>query len=272
MIDNIFDAVLSCLLLGIPKTTVHYMVKDLESTAYHMHIGSSFTDAECDNRKSTCMDLKRYFNSNPDLVNNIVFCGEATFYVSGYVAKHNCKILGLEKPTSFSPAAIKTEKVIVWCGLARNGVFGPLFFREPMSDDNYLSLLQDCFIPSLNKEQLDTIVFQHDDAPIHDNIHAKLLLDRIFSKRWIGVNGPMRWPSKSPDLSPCDFFLWGYIKTTLAAKEYNSLSQLEKCIDEICKNIAAKRLRKVFDAFTNRINQCIEIDGKAIPQLSARQR
>ena len=24
----------------------------------------------------------------------------------------------------------------------------------------------------------------------------------------------MRWPPRSPDLRPCDFFLWGFVKVT----------------------------------------------------------
>ena len=247
------------------------MVKDLASTSYNMHIAPSFTKEESDHRKSACIDLLQHIKS-PNFVNNIVFCSEATFFVSGYVNKHNCQIWGLDKPSSFSPAAIKTEKVTVWCGLARNGVYGPLFFRESLTDEHYVSLLQECFVPSLNKEQLETMVFQHDDAPIHASIHAKLLLDKIFCQRWIGTQGPIRWPEKSPDLSPCDFFLWGYIKTTLATKEYNSLQELEGCIDDICKNISAKRLQKVFETFTTRISQCIQIKGGAIPHLNPRQR
>jgi len=25
----------------------------------------------------------------------------------------------------------------------------------------------------------------------------------------------MRWPPRSPDLTPCDFFLWGFVKDTV---------------------------------------------------------
>ena len=35
--------------------------------------------------------------------------------------------------------------------------------------------------------------------------------------RWIGRSGRdnrvlMLWPPRSPDLTPCDFFLWGFMK------------------------------------------------------------
>jgi len=33
-----------------------------------------------------------------------------------------------------------------------------------------------------------------------------------FKNRWIGRDGPTPWPPRSPDITPLDFFLWGYVK------------------------------------------------------------
>ncbi|GBO06753.1 hypothetical protein AVEN_202694-1 [Araneus ventricosus] len=38
------------------------------------------------------------------------------------------------------------------------------------------------------------------------------LLKEIFPKRLISLRGNISWPARSPDLSPCDYFLWGYLK------------------------------------------------------------
>jgi len=37
-------------------------------------------------------------------------------------------------------------------------------------------------------------------------------LDATFPNRWIGRDGPTPWPPRSPDITPLDFFLWGYVK------------------------------------------------------------
>ncbi|KAJ4439475.1 hypothetical protein ANN_07599 [Periplaneta americana] len=39
--------------------------------------------------------------------------------------------------------------------------------------------------------------------------HVRALLDDTFPDRWIGRGGPTPWPSRSPDMTPLDFFLWG---------------------------------------------------------------
>jgi len=58
--------------------------------------------------------------------------------------------------------------------------------------------------------------FQQDGAPAHNAIIAiRRHLDQIFPNRWIGTFGVILWPARSPDLTPLDLFLWGYLKTGL---------------------------------------------------------
>ena len=42
--------------------------------------------------------------------------------------------------------------------------------------------------------------------------HSLGLLREMFPGRLISLRGDVGWPALSPDLSPCDFFLWGYLK------------------------------------------------------------
>jgi hypothetical protein len=59
---------------------------------------------------------------------------------------------------------------------------------------------------------LNRIVFHQDGATPHNaRIHVAFLNDN-FGARWMGTYGPIRWPARSPDLNPLDFFLWGYIR------------------------------------------------------------
>jgi hypothetical protein len=38
------------------------------------------------------------------------------------------------------------------------------------------------------------------------------VLGEIFPGRLVSLRGDVGWPAWSPDLSICDFFLWGYLK------------------------------------------------------------
>lgn len=59
------------------------------------------------------------------------------------------------------------------------------------------------------------IVFQQDGAPPHFALRVRERLNEKFPGQWIGRGGPILWPPRSPDLSPLDFFLWGYVKDTV---------------------------------------------------------
>jgi len=56
------------------------------------------------------------------------------------------------------------------------------------------------------------IIFQQDGAPPHWGSHVRRFLAATFPNRWIGKDGPTPWPPRSPDITPLDFFLWGYVK------------------------------------------------------------
>ena len=56
------------------------------------------------------------------------------------------------------------------------------------------------------------IVFQQEGAPPHWATVVRDYLDDTFDGNWCGRNGPIMWPPNSPDLTPPDFFLWGFVK------------------------------------------------------------
>ena len=47
---------------------------------------------------------------------------------------------------------------------------------------------------------------------VNCNIFNIWLLDATFPNGWIWRDGPILWQPPSPDITPLDFFLWGYVK------------------------------------------------------------
>ena len=95
---------------------------------------------------------------------------------------------------------------------SRDRVIGPFFFHETtINADVYLVLLTEYVAPQLIDSQT-TIIFQQDGAPPHWGLRVRQFLDETFSDLWIGRDGPIPWPPRSPDITPLDFLLWGYVK------------------------------------------------------------
>ena len=48
--------------------------------------------------------------------------------------------------------------------------------------------------------------------------------------RIIGLGHDVEWPPRSPDLTPCDFFLWGYVKDKVFATPPQNINELRQRI------------------------------------------
>jgi len=79
-------------------------------------------------------------------------------------------------------------------------------------------MLENWLMPQLNEDSNDYF-FQQDSSLTHYK-DVRGYLNRNLPQRWIGRAGKeddalMRWPPWSPDLTPCDFFFWGFLKDTV---------------------------------------------------------
>ncbi|CAF3965972.1 unnamed protein product [Rotaria sordida] len=103
-------------------------------------------------------------------------------------------------------------------------------------------------IVELNEDDFDrrSEFCEHDGAGPHYAIIIREWLDEHFPDRWIGRRGPYDWPARSPDLSPCDFFLWGYLKDTVFKKPLITIQELKQRIEEACEQIPEEMCRKHF--------------------------
>lgn len=141
-----------------------------------------------------------------EFLNRIMFSDEATFHVSGKVNRHNVRIWGSENPRVLHEEVRDSPKVNVWCGMMNNIIIGPFFFGEStITSSVYLDMLQQFVEPQVEELQ-PSIIFQQDGAPPHWGLMVRDYLNSKYPNRWIGRDGPMRWPPRSPDLTPLDFF------------------------------------------------------------------
>ena len=65
--------------------------------------------------------------------------------------------------------------------------------------------------PQLEKYQ-PQVIFQQDGASPHWGLEVRQFLNDTFPDGWIGRDGSIPGPPRSPDTTPLDFFLWGYVK------------------------------------------------------------
>jgi hypothetical protein len=62
-------------------------------------------------------------------------------------------------------------------------------------------------------------------APPHFHNEVRSYLDEGLHNRWIGRGDPMEWPPRSPNLTPMDFFLWGFVKDNAYAPTVDNITR-----------------------------------------------
>nr|GBN04803.1 hypothetical protein AVEN_49300-1 [Araneus ventricosus] len=118
------------------------------------------------------------------MADRLIFSDELTFHISGKVNRYNVEY----------------------------GARRSLPLERSVTSNVYLDMLEVWLMPQLDSDSTDYI-FQQDGAPPHWSTEVRTFLYQHLPKRWIDRSGDAddvfcSWPPRSPDLTPCDFFLW----------------------------------------------------------------
>ncbi|XP_023724523.1 codanin-1 isoform X3 [Cryptotermes secundus] len=90
---------------------------------------------------------------------------------------------------------------------------------------------------------------------------AMRVLWERFPRRLISLRGDLQWPARSPDIAPCDCFLWGYLKSLVYTDRPRTLAQLKENIRQAIANLPIAMLERVDRHFRIQANQCIANGG-----------
>jgi hypothetical protein len=175
----------------------------------------------------------------------ILFSDEATFHTHGVVNHHNCRIWGSENPHALMEHVRDSPNVNVWCGIMSDRTVGPFFFHKiTITSAVYLDMLENFVFPQI--AEVDGLIFQQDGTPPHFGAIVRTALDERFPGRWIGREGPINWPQRSPDLTPMDLFFWGYIKDIVYRERVESLPDLRRRITAAIAAVPVDVLSRVW--------------------------
>ncbi|GFT83772.1 putative transposable element [Trichonephila clavipes] len=198
---------------------------------------------------------------------------EAHFWLNGYVNKQNCRIWSEANPQVYVETPLHPEKLTVWYALWAGGIIGPYFFKNDeghnvtVNGDRYRAMITNFFIPELNNHDVQELWFQQDGATCHTASATIDLLKDTLGDRLISRFGPVNWPPRSCDLTPLDYFLWGYVKSLVYADKPQTLDHLEDNIRRVIADIRPQTLEKVIENWTSRLDYIRARRGSPIPEI-----
>ena len=117
-----------------------------------------------------------------------------------------------------------------------------------------LKKLKSYYIKRRPKTGFKNIRLLHDNAPAHK---SKIVTEFLRSER-VTV---LPHPPYSPDLAPCDFFLFPRVKKHLAGKRYTSRESVGSAVYQCMKGIPTEDYENAFKRWIHRLKLCVSNNG-----------
>ncbi|KAJ4431341.1 hypothetical protein ANN_19938 [Periplaneta americana] len=86
-------------------------------------------------------------------------------------------------------------------------------------------------------------------------------VDEVLPGRWIGRTGLIRWPPRSPDLTPLDFYFLGFTKDHAYATKPRTIPELVERTEHTIQMVTPDMLTRVHKELIRRLHLCIQQNG-----------
>lgn len=255
----------------ISKMSVHKILKLIKFHPYKVHLVHELNEDDPDHRIEFCELMMNRIDRDPNFLYNIVFSDECIFTLKGEVNRHNCRYWSDTNPLWVTDDHTQyPQKVNVWAGILNDTLVGPFFIDGNLTATKYEDMLQNQIVPKIREiasDNFDDTWYQQDGAAPHYGRDVRAFLDAQFPHRWIGRRGEIEWPARSPDLTPLDYFLWGYLKSKVYQIKPRDLDELRNRILQETALVDRNMIRRAVSNFYERIAHCQAVDGTQFEHL-----
>lgn len=237
----------------------------LKNNLYHPYkplYNQFLCDGDSDRRLQFCQEMLAKFDADPSFLRKLAFSDECVFSLCGNVNKHNGHYWATQNPMFRIGNPGKTPTLTI-------GPMGLhlLQWTPPFRNTRYNNELR--VVLWTSERESDSIFHQRYQkkhacstgrctAALYSR-ETRRILNTDLSERWIGRRGHVKWPARSPDLTPVDFRFWSHLRQRVypLGFKYANTSALEQTIIREMHNIPLETYRKSMKDFRDRITKCL---------------
>ena len=277
--------------LGISKSSLQKLLKGLRLHPYKLVPVHILGERHKTGRLQFCRWMIENLRSNRNFFRQIITSDECIFATSGIFNRQNCRRYAIKGKGQRIAVPVREQgspSVMTWCGIVNDQIIGPYFFDENVTGQSYLNLLKNQMMPEIKNTVPQhrtgsykrwfvrkNLIFQQDGAGPHFSLKVRKWLNENWDGKWIGRHHERDkaryfWPSKSPDLAPPDFFLWGFLKGYVydpRKPKITNIDELKHRITVGCQKITKAMLRNVRRHWKMRLEMCIKAKGDVFENL-----
>jgi len=94
----------------------------------------------------------------------------------------------------------------------------------------------------------------HDNAPVH----RAVAVQEFFARKQACV---LNHPPYSPDLSPCDYFLFPKLKLPLKGHLFENVQDIQGTVTSSLRAIPQEDVQRLFQSLLDHATRCIDAEG-----------
>lgn len=246
-------------------STVRRILEEEKLHAFHYTRVQHLRPEDFPQRKIFCENFLRRAAQDPRFPSRVIFSDESLFTREGVFNSHNMHLWSDENPRVTRIRNFQVRwKMNVWAGIMGTEILGPVILPDILTGATYKEFLRENlpeFLEEVPLSERNHIVFQQDGAGPHNARIVTAYLNEQFPERWMGRYGPIRWPARSPDLNPLDFFLWGYCKEIVYKTLPEDLEDLETRLRYAVWSVEEDVMENVQQNLLRRMRACVRMDG-----------
>ncbi|GFX69366.1 mariner Mos1 transposase [Trichonephila clavipes] len=209
------------------------------------------------NRKNVCTDILDVIKNDPNLLEKVITCDESWFFT--YDPETKRQSMHWKTPTSprakkarMSKSKFKAVMIVFY------DIYGIVYLHwvpegQSINQHYYLEVLGNLRErirrkrPEMLKEK--SWIFHQDNAPAHSALSVK----RFLAKHSIPV---LEHPPYSPDLAPCDFYLFPKVKSALKGTRFESVEAVKEKAAGVLKELTKDDFQHCFQQWKIRMERC----------------
>lgn len=220
------------------------------------------TDEQKEARVQICADLLETSENDPDFIRNIITGDESWVY--GYDPETKSQSSQWKSPSSPRPKKARMSRSNVKAMLTvffdYDGIIHYEFAPpgQTVTQHYYLEVLRRLREKIRRKRPEkwadNSFVLHHDNAPAHS---AHRIKDFLAKTKTTVINHP----AYSPDLAPCDYFLFPKLKFKLKGRRFEDVESIKSAVAKEIGQLPQEVFQNAMEKLRSRWNHCIDSEG-----------